>query len=42
VIDPKAFLAYKTKVLKFDSILLAMSNTLQIVNMKNDLTHGIL
>jgi hypothetical protein len=42
VIDPKAFLRYWTKVLPFNSILLAMGNTLLIVEAKNDLIHGIL
>jgi hypothetical protein len=31
VIDLKAFMGYRTKILPFSSILLAMSNTLSIV-----------
>jgi hypothetical protein len=42
VIDPKTFMGYQIKVLQFNSIILAMSNTLQIANMKNDLAHGVL
>jgi hypothetical protein len=42
MIDPKAFMGYRTRVLQFYSILLAMSNTPWITYTKNDLTHGVL
>jgi len=42
VTDPKTFMGYQIKVMQFNSIFLAMNNTLQIVNTKNDLAHGIL
>jgi hypothetical protein len=42
VIDSKAYMGYQTKVLPFNSILLAMNNTPPIVWAKNDLAHGVL
>jgi hypothetical protein len=35
-------MGYWTKVLQFNSILLAMSNTPRIAYMEDDLAHGIL
>jgi hypothetical protein len=42
VTDPKTFMGYQIKVLQFNSIFLAMNNTLRIANTKNDLAYGIL
>jgi hypothetical protein len=42
VIDPKSFQDIGQRVLPFNSILLAMNNTLLIVYVENNLAHGVL
>jgi len=42
MIDPKIFLGYQTRVLPFNFMFFAMSNTPPIAEVENDLIHGIL